>query len=353
MERLDTGLIAAQFRRSTSHRSRDARLAASDGQVLYCQVEIEQMDEPNHSNNPIEDAALTTTAFSRGEKLLRPWLAPKTIVVVLIVLAYCAGNIFIPAFLSSSNPLPESVSFFFVGALAAEVGLLAAGTAFTRSSIVVTFTCNSMIMVFACASYIAGLQFAHSGMPKEAALFLFAIGFGAFFLTTGCLLVIRWCWNIRFEMQSESTSESVQSVTEQSFSIRYIMLTTAAIALAICVVRWTIPDKSQGMPRMIFQLVAMCTLEVVESISFLIVCLQLVMNRTKRIRILSLVLVIATLAFFPFLNAALVQFFTREMLYKNLHLAYGYIVGFGFFLIVTFSLLRLVGFRLSRRQPTA
>ena len=34
MERLDTGLIAAQFRRSTSHRSRDARAAAVVEQLL-------------------------------------------------------------------------------------------------------------------------------------------------------------------------------------------------------------------------------------------------------------------------------------------------------------------------------
>ncbi len=34
MERLDTGLIAAQFRRSTSHRSRDARATAVVEQLL-------------------------------------------------------------------------------------------------------------------------------------------------------------------------------------------------------------------------------------------------------------------------------------------------------------------------------
>ncbi len=307
------------------------------------------MNRPDHRDSPFEDAEVTITGFSHIATWLRSWLTPKKSVIALIVLLYGLGNIIIPVFVSSFNPRNDGVAFFFVGALTAQIGLLAAGTAFTRGSIFATLTLNSMLIVFLCASYIAGLQFAHSGMPKEAALFLFALGFGAYFLTTGCLLAIRWMWKMRFEIQAESGSESFLSLTEHNFSIRYIMLTTAAIALAICVLRWTMPDKSQGLPPKFFQLVAMCIIESIESILFLIICIQLVMNQSRRMQIGSLIIALTFLVLFPYVNALLVQFFTRALLYEYLPMAYGYIIGLAFFLILTLSLLRLVGFRLSRR----
>ncbi len=55
MERLDTGLIAAQFRRSTSHRSRDARAAAVVEQLLS---ENSQADTVNLNES---------TGFSRNQ----------------------------------------------------------------------------------------------------------------------------------------------------------------------------------------------------------------------------------------------------------------------------------------------
>ena len=125
------------------------------------------------------------------------------------------------------------------------------------------------------------------------------------------------------------------------------MLTTAAIALAICIVRWTIPQRSQDMPPGIFQIIGMCTIEVAESIFFLIACVQLVMSRSIRVQAWSIVVIATFMLLFPFLNAALVQFFTRELLYEYYYIAYPYIAGLGFFSILTLSILRLVGYRLA------
>ena len=184
-------------------------------------------------------------------------------------------------------------------------------------------------------------------MPREAALFLFGTGLGAFLLTTVCMLVIRWFCRTRIEHRSESQLDSSQALTEQRFSIRYIMLTTAAIAIAICVVRSSIPQKSQGMPPKIFQIIGMCTIEAAESIFLLVACVQLVMSQSLRVQAWSLVVVVTFVSLFPFLNAALVQFFTRELLYEYNYIAYPYIAGLAFFSILTLLVLRLVGYRLA------
>ena len=159
-------------------------------------------------DNPFEDEAVET-ATARAQAVLRTWLTPNRIAIVLIAMIYGAGNVLIPQMLWSSGGFSEMVAFFFVGALATEVGLLAAGVAFASGSIVKTFTLNAMLMVFLCASYVFGLNIAdRGGMPREAALFLFGIGIGAFLLTTVFMLVIRWFFQIRIEHQSVANLRS-------------------------------------------------------------------------------------------------------------------------------------------------
>ena len=298
-------------------------------------------------DNPFEDEAVAT-ATARVQAALRTLLTPNRFAIVLIALIYGAGNVLIPQTLSSSMGFPVMFAFFFIGALATEIGVLAVGVAFTSGSIIKTFTLNLLLMVLRCASYVCGLQIADSGdMPKEAALFLFGIGIGAFLLTMVCMLVIRWFCQIRIEHQSVAILKSPQSLTEQSFSIRYLMLTTAAIALAICIVRWTIPQRSQDIPPGIFEIACVCTIEAAESIFLVLACVQLVMSRSIRVQVWAFVVIAAFMLLFPFLNAALVQFFTRELLYEYYYIAYPYIAGLAFFSILTLSILRLVGYRLA------
>jgi hypothetical protein len=306
------------------------------------------------SENPFRDPAVEETIVSRFVKFFRSWFHPRKLMIALFVVVYGAGNLFVPSILcliSNSDPLQVILGLFCIGGLATEIGLLAAGVALTRGSLVENFTVNSLLMVFMYASYVVGLQIASSWtMPQEIALLFFAIIFGGFVLTTGCLLAVRWFSKIQFDVKTESKLEPIQSVTERNFSIRYIMLSTAAVAIAICVIGWSIPKTTEmGPPPPFFKILTVCTIYAIESIIALILCVHLVLHRSFWIQIGSLVILTLFCILFPYLNAIIVQFLTRDLLYEFLPWAYAYITGLVFFACLTLAPLRLVGYRVTRR----
>lgn len=140
-------------------------------------------------------------------------------------------------------------AFVASGALIAEVVLLGTWCSLSLQPIKYRLPVTATFVVIGACSYCIGLQLAdpsppEQGIPVEVALLIAVAGLGTFAVIQIPLWVIRRA--TQFRIAIPATAVPGESLQKKQFSIRYLMLGTAVVAVVLVLVRNSLPGHSVG-----------------------------------------------------------------------------------------------------------
>lgn len=271
---------------------------------------------------------------------LTTYLSGRRRYFILLVAVFLIGNIVLPEQVEQTGG--SVLPIFLVGALTAQIGLLASFPAMSSNATRGTITVSILMLLFVWASYIVGLQIADSNqLPVEPAIFLFGLALFGFAVTYLCLrqLSLRSKYGIR-----HVDDLGLWNAIPQPISIRFMMSVTAVIALAICVIKLCLPDKSAGWPPKLGMMLIGCALIV--GFSLIIFAATIFIGLGRRFYWRGLAVLIMAILVIPWAYAFSLQMLTRERIYSDLHWSYGYVFGHAFFSFICCVILRAMGYQL-------
>ena len=230
-----------------------------------------------------------------------------------------------------------------LGALAAQIMLLAAIAALGHRSWLESLTVSLLGLLLVWASYVGGRQLVQSGLPVELALMFLGIALGGYAISYFFFRQTRGHFRVRL-CHRDVTLLGAAGLRERSISIRSLMLLTTAIAIAVCTIKWTLPTDSQNLPSSVWLVVLQTLFFSLQSLAIFAAMIWIILGKSFSRR--STLLPIASMVFFPPVDAFLIQWLTREMIFDYLHMTYLYLIGLTTFSAINLGSLRFVGFQL-------
>lgn len=276
--------------------------------------------------------------------------ATSRIAVLIAALILLLGNLLVPTIIDwAIRGNEEVVNFFFAGALSMQIAIVAFASGLGTAPLHEGLSTSLMTILASLLSFIGGLALCHpnSNIPLEISIILAGIAFGSYFLA----FVIYRQFSLRREViLVHEWSDSSLLNRNQPVSIRFLMLLTAAVAIAIWLIRISIATNSSiGWPPQLPFFIASCGILATETIIIHGSCAVLALS--KKFSWLALVLMLLTIAICPISYALGIELFTRHRVREHIDVHYAYVIGLGFFSIVTLLMLRLLGFHLQSYSP--
>ncbi len=208
-----------------------------------------------------------------------------TTVTVLCVLAVVC-NVLLPDIFWHSRPrsFGRSAAFVACCALVAEICLLGIWCGMAQQAIKYRLPLTLALVLVTAAAYCIGLQLPdlgqpRSGMPLQVALVICGAAFSQFFVMQVPLWIIRRNHNARIAPTGVMLTED--SLQGKQFSVGYLMLCTAIIAVLLVIVRSALPKQSADIPvRQLTEIFLAILVYVSLSCLLTIPCVWIVLSET-------------------------------------------------------------------------
>ncbi len=207
--------------------------------------------------------------------------------VMLLIGGFCLlANLFLPGVFWNvyASSMQTAMACAVAGGLAAQIGMAALWSGMSASPWPKRTAVGLAVTFLTCCSYIVGLQlpeyYAQPTMPRFVAWFLLAIGGGGWLIAFAALSALgRWnhCDIHRGWRQADRTSNQsaplagMSSRKVSNYTISYLALITAMVALAVTVLQLALPKQDYELPpvRMMTAIVVVCLLHLGLIIGFL------------------------------------------------------------------------------------
>jgi hypothetical protein len=287
--------------------------------------------------------AAERTSMGDASRLKDHLLRTQLRYFILLAAVFLLGNLILPRqfWFRGPNTLGAYSALFLSGALTTQLGLLATRCSMSGRTNFDSLIVSSLLVLLVWSSYMAGLRLADADIPLEPSLFLLGLAFIGFAIAQISLrqisLHVRWV--IRHRSDTTPFDQNAQPM-----SIKFLMLATAAVAIAIFLIKLSLPvDKSAGWPPKLKVMIIGSALVLGFSIAIHTVVAFITLG--ERLRWVGLTWLVLGLALMPIAYALALQLFTRELIYNDLQWAYSYFLGHTFFTLFSFLILRWLGYR--------
>lgn len=210
-----------------------------------------------------------------------------------ILLAFCAGNLYLPWFFSRFHLGMSDPAFFevvfFVGVLASEVALTATMGALSNLPIAQRMAIGLVLLCLAASTYVLGLRISDRDLPLEPILFIYSIAVVGYMLVLTSLILIRLATGLR--IAHGSMSLQWEAPDNANFSIGFLMAITGAAALIIAIVRPSMTGDWSGAGMPPFYFICGAAIFVAFSVLVYLPCIGLALSSENRLAAAFLLMV--------------------------------------------------------------
>ncbi len=285
------------------------------------------------------------------DKTAQSEVAHRALAIGCLCLVAIAANLILPTFFWNAelDDWSQNFAFIAIGALLAEVCLLAIWCGSSQQAIKVRLPVTVALVLVAVCTYSLGLQFPSMGsgigrMPLQVALVIAAAGYGLFVVMQVPLwLIVR---TTRCRIATPETIRLGGSKQGRQFSIGYLMLWTGLVCVLLVLVRNTFPTETVTIgARDLMDTGFYLIIFILFSSLLSLPCIWIAL--TKRPQILSVLTLVGTIIVGPFI--ILVVTYMRFPVVRFSEVVSGvfcYGIGFAGTTLAVLFVLQYLGYRM-------